>query len=202
MCIRGKTGHPLTAVGHSRRHCRVRLLVRYPRHRTLPRPRVACLSSSCVRSASSGHCRRNSLDPGLGRSGEHDAHGGRRRAGIPTAVSPPANYCPGASLGFCGIATWRRTAQDCRGSNRRPSDGSKRPAAAHASRLDSFCGFPIPRQQSIESIDRMPVDHALEHVMQVGVGFDVVQFGSFNQRAERRPARSAIIGAELIMPGF
>ena len=54
----------------------------------------------------------------------------------------------------------------------------KRPAAAHASRLDSFCGFPIPRQQSIESIDRMPVDHALEHVMQVSVGFDVVQFSS------------------------
>ena len=39
----------------------------------------------------------------------------------------------------------------------------------------------------------MPVDHALEHVVQIRVGFDIVQFGSFNERTERRPARSAVI---------
>src|SRR5262249_29478537 len=42
----------------------------------------------------------------------------------------------------------------------------KRLAAAHASDIDSFCRLPIPRQQFIEPIDRMPVDHALEHIMQ------------------------------------
>ena len=78
----------------------------------------------------------------------------------------------------------------------------KRLAAAHASDLDSCCRLPIPRQQFIESIDWMPVDHALEHVMQVRVGFDVVHFGGLNERAERRPPRTAAIGAELIMPGF
>src|SRR5262249_54421450 len=86
----------------------------------------------------------------------------------------------------------------------RPTDqptNRKRLAAAHASGLDSFCWFPIPRQQFVEPIDRMPVDHALEHVMQVSVGFDVVQFSSFNQRAECRPARSAIIrsGEQMIL---
>jgi hypothetical protein len=51
----------------------------------------------------------------------------------------------------------------------------KRPAAAHASDLDCFCRLPIPGQQFVDPIDRMPLDHALEHVMQVRVGFDVWQ---------------------------
>lgn len=61
------------------------------------------------------------------------------------------------------------------------------------STLDSLRGLPIPRQQLIESIDQVSVDHALEHVVQIRVGFDIVQFGSFNERTERRPARSAVI---------
>jgi len=70
-----------------------------------------------------------------------------------------------------------------------------------ASGLDRLCGLPVPRQQLIESIDKMSIDHALEHIAQVGVGFDVIHFGSFDQRAERRPARSAIIrsGEQMIL---
>ena len=61
------------------------------------------------------------------------------------------------------------------------------------SALDSLRGLPIPRQQRIESIDRVSIDHALEHVAQVGVGLDVVHLARFDQRAECRPSRSAEI---------
>src|SRR5262245_6614057 len=84
-----------------------------------------------------------------------------------------------------------RTHDQGRVQQRQPT--GKRLAAAHASDIDSFCRLPIPRQQFIEPIDRMPVDHALEHIMQVRVGLDVVHFGSLNERTERRPARSALI---------
>ena len=84
--------------------------------------------------------------------------------------------------------------------DRRPPD-RKRAAAAHGSDLDGFCRLPIPGQQLVESIDWMSVDHALEHVMQVRVGFDVVHFGGLNERAERRPARPAAIrpGEQMIL---
>jgi hypothetical protein len=50
-----------SASGHSRRYCHVRSLVRYPWHRTLPRPtRPVCLSPSCFRSAKNRHSRRSS----------------------------------------------------------------------------------------------------------------------------------------------
>ena len=68
-----------------------------------------------------------------------------------------------------------------------------------ASGLDRFCGLPVPRQQLVESIDRMSIDQALEHVAQVGVGFDAVHLGSFNQRTQRRPSRSTIIRARKKM---
>ena len=61
------------------------------------------------------------------------------------------------------------------------------------SALDGLRGLPIPRQQRIESIDRVSIDHALEHVAQVGVGLDVVHLARFDQRAECRPSRSAEI---------
>src|SRR5258708_17971522 len=46
----------------------------------------------------------------------------------------------------------------------------------------------------------MSIDHALEHIAQVGVGFDVIHFGGFNQRTQRRPARSTTIrsGEQMI----
>ena len=43
--------------------------------------------------------------------------------------------------------------------------------------LDRFCGRPAPRQQFIEAIDRVSIDHALEHVVQISVGLDVVHLG-------------------------
>ena len=52
----------------------------------------------------------------------------------------------------------------------------KRPKLAHQSGLDMIFIFPGPRQQFIEAVDGMPVDHAREHVAQVGVGFDAVEF--------------------------
>src|SRR6266540_3830087 len=59
--------------------------------------------------------------------------------------------------------------------------------------LDSVCRFPIPRQQFIEPVDGVTVDHTLEHIAQVGVGLDVIHFGGFNQRTQRRPPRSTTI---------
>ena len=69
------------------------------------------------------------------------------------------------------------------------------------SALDSFRGLPIPRQQLIESIDRVSIDHALEHVAQVGVGLDAVHLARFDQRAECRPSGTADIraGEEMIL---
>src|SRR5215470_19131014 len=61
------------------------------------------------------------------------------------------------------------------------------------SALDSLSGLPIPRQQLIESIDRVSIDHPLEHIAQVGVGLDAVHLARFDQRAECRPSRSANI---------
>src|SRR5262250_3229908 len=61
------------------------------------------------------------------------------------------------------------------------------------SALDSLRGLPIPRQQLVESIDRMSIDHALEHVAQVGVGLDAVHLARFDQRAECRPSFSTEI---------
>jgi hypothetical protein len=42
------------------------------------------------------------------------------------------------------------------------------------SALDSLRWLPVPRQQLVEPIDRMSVDHPLEHVMQISVGLDVI----------------------------
>ena len=69
------------------------------------------------------------------------------------------------------------------------------------SALDGLRGLPIPRQQRIESIDRVSIDHALEHVAQVGVGLDAVHLARFDQRAECRPSGSADIraGEEMIL---
>jgi hypothetical protein len=61
-------------LGHSRRYCHVRSLVRYPQHRTLPRPTetrllAAFLHPFCKQRAPPLQLRR----PDFGRSGEHDA---------------------------------------------------------------------------------------------------------------------------------
>lgn len=43
--------------------------------------------------------------------------------------------------------------------------------------------FPGPRQQFVEAVDGVPVDHPLQHVAQIGVRLDVVEAGGFDQRA-------------------
>jgi putative transposase len=70
-------------VGHSRRYCHVRALVRYPRQRTLLRPTDPRLLVIFLRSI----CRQPAqplqlLRSGPGRSGEHDARDGRQGIAI------------------------------------------------------------------------------------------------------------------------
>lgn len=59
---------------------------------------------------------------------------------------------------------------------------SKRPAVAPRSALDRIRGFPGPRQQVIEAVDRISVDQAREDVAQIGVGLDVVKLAGLNHR--------------------
>lgn len=61
---------------------------------------------------------------------------------------------------------------------------------------------PVPRQQFMESVGRMSLDHAGEHVAQPGVGFDAVELGRLDQRADHRPAMAAAIaaGEQMILP--
>jgi len=58
----------------------------------------------------------------------------------------------------------------------------------------------IPRQQFVEPIDGVIRD-ALEHVVQVGEGLDVVELGGADEGVERRGALSAGIGSgeEIIL---
>ncbi len=55
--------------------------------------------------------------------------------------------------------------------------------------------FPDPRQQFVETVDGMSVDHAREHVVQVSVGFDAVEFAGFDQRTDDYPTISAAVVA-------
>ena len=58
----------------------------------------------------------------------------------------------------------------------------------------------VPRQQLTDPADRM-VGDACEHVAQVGLGIEAVQFRGPNQAVERCGARSAGVrpGEELIL---
>ena len=47
---------------------------------------------------------------------------------------------------------------------------------ARRSGLDMNLRIPGPRQQFVETVDGMSIDHAREHVVQVSVGFDAVEF--------------------------
>jgi len=59
--------------------------------------------------------------------------------------------------------------------------------------LDRLRKLPVPRQQLAEPIDRVSIDHVPEHIVQIGVGLNVVHLARFNQRAECRPSLSANI---------
>jgi hypothetical protein len=55
---------------------------------------------------------------------------------------------------------------------------------ARRSGLDMNLRFPGPRQQFVETVDGMSIDHARQHVGEVGIGFDAVQFTGFDQRTD------------------
>jgi len=63
------------------------------------------------------------------------------------------------------------------------------------SALDGISRFPRPWQQFIEPVDGMTVDHALKNVGDVGIGFDVVELGGLDQRADDGPAVAAAVAA-------
>src|SRR6516162_4982333 len=54
----------------------------------------------------------------------------------------------------------------------------KRPGSAPRSALDRIRGFPGPRQQLVDAVYGVSIDHAREHVMQVGVGLDVIKLAA------------------------
>jgi hypothetical protein len=61
--------------------------------------------------------------------------------------------------------------------------------------LDKIRGFPGPRQQRVEAVDGISVDHSGEHVSEIGVGFDAVQLAGFDQRADDCPAIPTAVAA-------
>jgi hypothetical protein len=55
--------------------------------------------------------------------------------------------------------------------------------------------FPSPRQQFVETVDGMSLDHAREYVVQVSVGLDTIEFAGFDQRTDDCPTISAAVAA-------
>jgi hypothetical protein len=100
---------------------------------------------------------------------------------------------------FSKVVAIPRVATGERESRGRPQrcKGGKRPEHARQSGLDMIFIFPGPRQQFIEAVDGMPVDHAREHIAQVGVGFDAVEFAGLDQRADDCPSIAATVGRGL-----
>jgi hypothetical protein len=70
-----------------------------------------------------------------------------------------------------------------------------RPELARQSGLDMNLRFPGPRQQLVETVDGLSIDHAREHVLQVGVRFDAVEFAGFDQRTDDCPTISTAVTA-------
>ena len=78
---------------------------------------------------------------------------------------------------------------------KRKATPSKRPGLALLSALDRDSGFPGPRQQFVEPVDRISVDHALEHVLQICIRFDAVELAGLDQRTEHSPSTAAAVAA-------
>ena len=92
----GRTVRLTSALGHSHRYCHVRSLVRYPQHRTLPRPAETHLLAAFLRP----FCKQRAQPPQLLRPG----------FGL-------QQTCERSAAGvlvwfFCSIAVWRRTSQE------------------------------------------------------------------------------------------
>jgi hypothetical protein len=75
------------------------------------------------------------------------------------------------------------------------TSAGKRPALAHQSGLDMNLRFPNPWQQILETVDGVTIDHPCEHVGEVSIGFDPVEFAGFDQRTDDCPAFAASIAA-------
>jgi hypothetical protein len=107
-------------VGHSRRYCHVRSLVRYPQHRTLPRPTETHLLVAFLRPICKQQVRPPQLLPLASldlatRHGRAVTKGSAYRLQRTCAESAAAVV----DLFFCPIAVWRRIAQRRRGGYRR-----------------------------------------------------------------------------------
>jgi hypothetical protein len=59
----------------------------------------------------------------------------------------------------------------------------------------SRVSFPGPRHELGNAVGGEAVDHLLEHVLEIGVRFDAVQFARFDERADRCPTSAAAVGA-------
>src|SRR3546814_11270242 len=54
----------------------------------------------------------------------------------------------------------------------------------------------------VESVGRMALDHAGEHIAEPGIGFDAVELGGLDQRANHGPAMTAAVasGEQMVFP--
>ena len=113
-------GSPLSAACRSRRYCHVRSLVRYPQHRTLPRPtEPVCLPPSCARSAKNQHSRRSSCVPASLDLATCDA-----RSVSKDSACRLRRTCAESAAGVPGLAfSDRSLAQERREAARQPRDG-------------------------------------------------------------------------------
>lgn len=70
-----------------------------------------------------------------------------------------------------------------------------------SSGLDRMMSVPSPRQQFVETVDRMSADHSLQHVTQVCVRLDVIELARLDQRTENCPSSSAAVatGKEVVL---
>src|SRR5260221_13394936 len=64
---------------------------------------------------------------------------------------------------------------------------------ARRSGLDMNLRIPGPRQQFVETVDGISIDHASKHVGEVSVGLAAVQFACFDQRTNDCPTNPAAI---------
>jgi hypothetical protein len=70
-----------------------------------------------------------------------------------------------------------------------------RPKLACQSGLDMNLQFPGPRQQFVETVDGVTIDHSREHVGEVGVRFYAVEFAGFDQRTDDGPTLGTAVTA-------
>ena len=117
-------------------------------------------------------------------------HDSPRRLFLPKI--PPARgpglQCPGRRS-FCPASddTGPPACQQA-GITKLVSDG----VVAPRSRVDG-CWRPVPGQEVVETVYGMAVDHGLEHVVEVGVGLDVVELRRGDAGADRAPSLCAAI---------